>query len=80
MERGTPGQALQKCKCDCLDLGEMIIRLYSSTFVSYEQPFPILVATLLSPNGNMSNVIPDSSFIVPTSNPIMELNVCKYYA
>jgi lysophospholipase len=35
---------------------------------------------LLSPNGNMSNVIPDSSFIVPTSNPIMELNVCKYYA
>ncbi|OJA09409.1 hypothetical protein AZE42_03065, partial [Rhizopogon vesiculosus] len=53
----------------------MIIYLYSSTFVSYEQPFPILVATLLSPNGNMSNVIPDSSFIVPISNPIMELNV-----
>ncbi|KAG0693091.1 lysophospholipase catalytic domain-containing protein [Suillus ampliporus] len=46
-----------------------------STFMSYEQPFPILVATLLSPNGNMSTVIPNSSFIVPTSNPIMELNV-----
>ncbi|KAG2123253.1 lysophospholipase catalytic domain-containing protein [Suillus clintonianus] len=46
-----------------------------STFLSYEQPFPILVATLLSPNGNMSTVIPNSSFIIPTSNPIMELNV-----
>lgn len=46
-----------------------------STFLSYEQPFPILVATLLSPNGNMSNLVPNSPFIVPTSNPIMELNI-----
>ncbi|CCM05468.1 uncharacterized protein FIBRA_07689 [Fibroporia radiculosa] len=46
-----------------------------STFANYSQPFPILVATLLSPNGNFSTVIPDSSFIIPTSNPIMELNV-----
>ncbi|CCM05463.1 uncharacterized protein FIBRA_07684 [Fibroporia radiculosa] len=45
------------------------------TFASYSQPFPILIATLLSPNGNFSNIIPNSSDIVPTSNPIMEMNV-----
>ncbi|KAH7926953.1 FabD/lysophospholipase-like protein [Leucogyrophana mollusca] len=46
-----------------------------STFASYSQPFPILVATLLSPNGNMSTLIPGGTFIVPQSNPIMEMNV-----
>ncbi|KIJ62090.1 hypothetical protein HYDPIDRAFT_30641 [Hydnomerulius pinastri MD-312] len=46
-----------------------------TTITSYQQPFPILVATLLSPNGNFSTVIPDSSDIIPTSNPIIELNI-----
>ncbi|KAN0092656.1 Acyl transferase/acyl hydrolase/lysophospholipase [Tylopilus felleus] len=38
-----------------------------STITSYQQPFPILVATLLSPNANFSTVILNSSFIIPTS-------------
>ncbi|KAH7915065.1 lysophospholipase catalytic domain-containing protein [Hygrophoropsis aurantiaca] len=46
-----------------------------STIQAYQQPFPILVATLLSPNGNMSNLIPGGTFIVPQSNPIMEMNI-----
>ncbi|KIJ62091.1 hypothetical protein HYDPIDRAFT_95112 [Hydnomerulius pinastri MD-312] len=46
-----------------------------STFATYEQPFPILVATLVSPNGNFSTLIPGGTFIVPQSNPIMEFNV-----
>ncbi|KAG2125810.1 lysophospholipase [Suillus clintonianus] len=44
-----------------------------STFMAYEQPFPIILATLLSPNGNLSTVVP--GFLIPTSNPVVELNV-----
>ncbi|KAG1739567.1 lysophospholipase [Suillus lakei] len=44
-----------------------------STFMSYEQPFPIILATLLSPSGNSSTVIP--GYLIPTSNPVVEFNV-----
>lgn len=54
------------------------LHLYArSTIAAYQQPFPILVATLLSPNANFSTVIPDSSFVIPTSSPIIELNICE---
>ncbi|KAH7921271.1 FabD/lysophospholipase-like protein [Leucogyrophana mollusca] len=46
-----------------------------TSFETYSQPFPILVATLLSPNGNFSTLIPGGGLIIPQSNPIIELNV-----
>ncbi|KAH7909777.1 lysophospholipase catalytic domain-containing protein [Hygrophoropsis aurantiaca] len=45
-----------------------------TSFQSYSQPFPILVATLLSPNANFSTLIPGGGLIIPQSNPIIELN------
>jgi len=56
--------------------------LARSTSVSYQQPFPVLVATLLSPNANSRLSYGDSKLEphLPTSSPIIELDTgsCQF--
>ncbi|TFY63535.1 hypothetical protein EVJ58_g3197 [Rhodofomes roseus] len=46
-----------------------------STFVSYSQPFPIVVADSRSWSANFSNLYPDSDDNVPLTNPVYEFSV-----
>ncbi|KAI0934939.1 hypothetical protein AcV5_006621 [Taiwanofungus camphoratus] len=46
------------------------------SFATYNQPFPIVIADSLSPNGNSSNILNGSSNnVVPLTNPIYEFTV-----
>lgn len=49
--------------------------VHSTSFTGHAQPFPILVADSVSPNGNAADAMPDG-FGVPASNPIYEFNPC----
>ena len=53
----------------------------SSSFASYEQPFPIVIADSRSWNANFSNLYPDSDDNVPLTNPVYEFSVraCPTY-
>ncbi|KIJ59975.1 hypothetical protein HYDPIDRAFT_117882 [Hydnomerulius pinastri MD-312] len=46
-----------------------------SSFVSYSQPFPIIVATLISQHANFSTIVNSSTVNVPQSSPMFEINV-----
>ncbi|KAF9811023.1 hypothetical protein IEO21_06727 [Rhodonia placenta] len=49
-----------------------------NTFANYAQPFPIIIADSLSPNGNESNVLNETDIDVPLTNPIYEINVFEF--
>lgn len=46
----------------------------SPTFQSHAQPFPIVLANVLSPNSNFSNLFDEEGIFVPLSNTVYEFN------
>ncbi|CAL1716575.1 unnamed protein product [Somion occarium] len=49
-----------------------------STFKSHTQPFPIVLADVLSSNGNKSNIFNETGIFVPLSNTIYEFNPFEF--
>lgn len=56
----------------------LLTGLSSSSFASFEQPFPIVIADSRSWNANFSNLYPNSDDNVSLTNPVYEFSVCAW--
>lgn len=70
-------QCVHSCAVFLVRLCGSHVMMPRSTFKNYEFPFPILVAGSVSQGGRKSPVFPQIDVILPLTDIIYELNLCK---